>query len=461
MDRKSALTLAAALIAGFSALQARADESPLRKVAIDAAVTVGALRPLSGVQAAGAEGTAFYKAARVDLVRIHDVSGAGEVGAIFPDMNADAEDPKSYHFAATDRLVASIRAGGAEPLFRIGRNSDTAAEPPANPDKWALIARHIVLHYNQGWDKGYRYGIRYWEIWDAPDSKLSWSGSAEEYYTLYEKAARAIADADPEALVGGPALAKPLIAGPYREKFLDYVRSHRLPLDFFSWHFYALDANDPYSFVPIARQLRVILDAHGLGSTKNILDEWNADPSERDASQASQAAFAASALIYMLGGPFDAQTYHRAITGLHANDGETDPVAHALGAFGTLKSTPVLIRTEGGDDSGFAVVAGRSQDNRLVQIMISNYQIAPKYLAPRGNWDTTLPERRVLEYHDNGGYDATINVARPGKYQVKRYRINDAMNFALVDQSRQSGPTIHLQAALPPPGVEFIVVSAD
>jgi xylan 1,4-beta-xylosidase len=277
---------------------------------------------------------------------------------------------------------------------------------------------------------------------------------------LYEKTARAIEAADAEALVGGPALAKPLIAGAYREKFLDFVRMHRLPLDFFSWHFYTLDADDPYSFVPIARQLRVVLDSHGLGSTKNILDEWNADPSQ-DATKASQAAFAASALIYMLGGPFDAQTYHRAAAELGGRDGESDSVGRALSAFGSLKSTPVLIRTEGGDDAGFAVVAGRSQDRRLIQIMISNYQIASKFLKPRDNWDTTLPERRVLEYHDNGGYDATINLATSGKFQVKRYRINDAMNFTLVDQSIQTGPTLHLRAALPPPGVEFIVISAD
>ena len=78
----------AALIAGFGA-SASADEAPLRKVAVDAGVTMGTLRPLSGVQAAGAEDTAFYKAARVDLVRVH-VSGAGEAEAIFPDMSADA-----------------------------------------------------------------------------------------------------------------------------------------------------------------------------------------------------------------------------------------------------------------------------------------------------------------------------------------------------------------------------------
>ncbi len=122
---------------------------------------------------------------------------------------------------------------------------------------------------------------------------------------------------------------------------------HRLPLDFFSWHFYTLDADDPYSFVPIARQLRIILDSHGFGSTKNILDEWNADPSEHDMTNASQAAFAASALIYMLGGPFDAQTYHRAAAELRGKDGESDSVGRALERLRNAEEHAGLIRTDG------------------------------------------------------------------------------------------------------------------
>jgi xylan 1,4-beta-xylosidase len=454
------LGLAALIMIG--AWPCRADDLPLRQITVDATVTVGALRPLSGIQAAvGVDGTAFYKAARIDLVRIDDMQGSGDMEAIFPDMSADVDSAKSYNFAPTDRLVAAIKSAGAEPLFRFGRSRGAAANPPADLDKYAQIARHIVLHYNRGWDKGFRYAIRYWEIWNEADSNLFWAGSPEEYYALYEKMVRAIQSADDSALVGGPAISKPLIAGPYREKFLDFVRFNRLPLDFFSWHFFAVDSNDPYTFVTIARELRRILDARGLGSTKNVLDEWNADPAEPGMSKAARASFAASALIYMLGGPIDAQTYHRADAELLGNNGTEDEVGHALSAFGALKSTPVLIRTTGGDQSGFAVASGRSQDRRVVQVLISNYQIAAKYLRPRDNWDTTLPERRTLTYHDNGGYDATINLPAPGKYQVKRYRINDSSNFALVDQSTQSGPSIHLQAELPPPGIELIVITAN
>jgi xylan 1,4-beta-xylosidase len=450
----------AALMIG--ALPCHADDLPLRQITVDSTVTVGALRPLSGIQAAtDVDGTALYKAARIDLVRIDDMQGAVDTDAIFPDMSADVDNAKSYNFGATDRLVASIKSAGAEPLFRIGRSRGADASPPSDSERYAQIARHIVLHYNQGWDKGFRYAIRYWEVWNEADSKLFWTGSPQEYYALYDKVARAIQSADPSALVGGPAISKPLIAGAYREKFVDFVRFNRLPLDFFSWHFFAVDSNDPYTFATVARELRRVLDAHGLGSTRNVLDAWNADPAERDMSKAARASFAASALIYMLGGPIDAQTYYRADAELLGNKGMPDEVGHALSAFGALKSTPVLIRTAGGDESGFAVAAGRSRDSRLVQVLISNYQIAAKYLQPRDNWDTSLPERRALQYHDNAGYDATINLPASGKYQVKRYRINDSSNFALVDQSTQLGPSIHLQAALPPPGVELIVITAN
>ena len=453
--------LSAAILFAMGAAQAGAEDSAARQISIDATVTVGALRPLNGVQAEDAQGAAFYRTAHVDLVHIPDTVGAGDIDGIFPDMSADVENPKSYNFAPTDRLVESIKSGGAEPLFRIGRSAGAGGEPPADLDKWAQIVRHVVLHYNAKWAKGFRYGIRYWEVWNAPDSKQFWSGTPGEYYRLYDKTARAIQAADPTALVGGPAISKPLIAGDYREKFIDFVRLNDLPLDFFSWHFYAVDSNDPYVFVTIARRLRVILDARGFGSAKNVLDAWNADPADEDSSNAARAAFAASSLIYMLGGPIDAQAYRRAAASSRLGGGATDAVGSVLGAFGALKSTPFLIRSSGGDDSGLAVVAGRSKDNRLVQILISNYQIAPKYLGgPRDNWDTTLPERRTLQYSNNGGYDATVTLAASGKYQVKRYRVSDSSNFTLQDQRIETGPSIRLQAALPPPAIELIVISA-
>jgi len=485
---------------------AQADDGPaLRNVTVDAAITVGTLRPFSGIHGApapefagsgspGAEPparvdiSADYRAAGIDLIRTHDEFGPGDIDArfggaptmpvtvpasrneltIFPDMSADPEDAASYHFAATDRLIASIKSVGAEPLFRVGRSIGAAADPPADLDKYAEIVRHVVLHYNKGWDKGFRYAIRYWEIWNEPDFKVFWTGSPELYYALYGKTARAIKSADEDALLGGPTISKPLDAGAYREGFLDFVHSNGLPLDFFSWHLYTMDSNDAHDFVTIARQLRPILDGHGFAATRIFLDEWNADLFDRDMSTATRASFAISSLIYMLGGPIDNQAYYRGDSSFRHPNAEPDAVGHALIAFGSLKKTPLLVRTSGGDDAGFAVMAGRSPDNRTVQILISNYQIAPKYLGPRANGDVMhipnimdiqLLPRRSLNYSDNGGYDLTVNLPGRGKHEVTRYRISDSSNFAVVDRSVQSGSAIHLRAALPPPGIEFIVIN--
>src|SRR5271168_4015391 len=143
--------LSALVLFAMGVSQAGAEDLAARKISVDATVTVGALRPLSGVQAEDAQGTAFYRTAHVDLVRIPDALGAGDIDAIFPTMSADADNPKSYNFASSDRLVASIRSGGAEPLFRVGRSAGAGADPPPDLDKWAQIVRHVVLHYNAGW----------------------------------------------------------------------------------------------------------------------------------------------------------------------------------------------------------------------------------------------------------------------------------------------------------------------
>jgi xylan 1,4-beta-xylosidase len=475
-----------------------ADEAAnLRPVTVTTEVS-GTLRPFNG--ATGAPGAEFagrpdeakidiseaYKRARIDLIRTHDAFGPGDIDAkfgsaknlplnipaerdalnIFPDMSVDADDPKSYNFGPTDRLIASIKGVSAETIFRIGRSIGADPTPPADLEKYAQIARHIVLHYNQGWDHGFHDGLRYWEVWNEPDFRVFWTGTPQQYYDLYEKVARAVKAADPKALIGGPTISKPLDATPYREGFLDFVRAKKLPLDFFVWHYYTMDSNDPQTLVDIGKEIRSILDAHGFRSTKNVLDEWNVDLFDRALSKAGRAAFAVTSLIYMLNAPIDLQAYYRADPSFRTTDGKPDALGSALTAYGMMKDTPMLLKTSGSDDAGFGVLAGRSKDGRVTQVLISKYQIAAKSLGPRPNGDVlhipnimdiTLPPRRSLTYHDNGGYNLSVGVPA-GRYLVTRYRISDTQNFTQVDQTSQSGPQLRVQSPLPAPGIEFVKI---
>jgi len=475
-------------------------------------MTAGTLRSLQGVDGAPGPGghkpenftfggwnmrddvdvSAGYRLAGIDLVRTHDAYGPGDIDAkfetaqapggalisakrdvltLFPNPNADPENPESYRFGPTDQLVASIERVGAEVLFRLGRSEGADPRPPTDFDRYAAIAKHVVLHYNRGWAKGFHYNIRYWEVWNEPDlGRLFWSGTEQQYFELYRRIAQEVKKADPRALVGAPAIAEPNDNTPYRDELMRQVRSTHTPLDFYSWHWYATDSNDPLDFTRIARDLRRRLDGFGLTATKSLLTEWNSGLTEPPPSPLERASFITSALIYMEDAPVDAATLYRA-DNVFGSDGATpDKTGQALIALGQMKRTPQRLQVTGGDSNGFAVEAGRSQDGRLLRILISNYQIPARLLGPRKGddvlhvpdvFDVTLLSRRSIVYRDNAGFDLSIEHLPPDRsYVLEHCRITDRDDFQLVSTIVVPGQPLHLRENLPPPGVELITLRA-
>ncbi|MEA3183173.1 MAG: xylan 1,4-beta-xylosidase [Gammaproteobacteria bacterium] len=491
---------------------ARIRAGDLRKITVDAGAPVGHLRSLQGVNGAPAPGahkpqnfkfggwnmperidvSAGYRMARIDLVRTHDAYGPTDIDAkfatadapggglisarrdmfdIFPDPDADANDPRSYNFAPTDQIIASIQKVGAQVMFRLGRSEGSDAQPPKDFNKYAAIAKHIVMHYNRGWAKGFHYHIRYWEIWNEPDlGKVFWAGTAQQYYELYAKLARAVKSADPHALVGGPAIARPNDDTPYRDAFLEYVRTERLPLDFYSWHWYATDSDDPLDFIRISRDTRARLDKHGFAHTRSMVTEWNYGLMDPLPSAVQRASFITAALIYMQDAPIDAATLYRADSVFGADGATPDKTGQALIALGKLKDTPYRLRVKGADLNGFAVEAARSADGRTVQILLSNYQIPSEFLGPRAAddvlhvppvFDVRLLARRSISYRNNSGYDLTIDhLPANRRYSVERCRISAANDFTSLGTALYTSAPIRLQNELPPPGIELVTIRA-
>lgn len=477
-------------------------------IEVDVSRTIGEFKPLRGVNGppyqvsreepskAPVDISAGYMEARVNLVRTHDSGVANidsttgnlaplegltglspdaekavDMNVIFPDLNAGPTLPESYNFGPTDRLIEAIRATGAEVLFRLGRRGRTTAEPPADLVKYGEIIRHVVLHYDKGWADGFNDTVQYWEVWNEPDlGQIWWRGMPEQYYGLYEAAAKAVKSADPEALVGGSTIAFVNEPTPYREGFLAYVREHDLPLNFFSWHYYSVDANDPYDFVRIGRDIRSTLDSYGFQSTQSILDEWNYDfRTRRDAKPMDHASFVVSSLIYMQDGDIDQEALYRADREFGPEGSTPTKTGQGLIAVGRLADTPVRLQVSGGDTNGFAVQAGRSEDGRKVQILISNYEIPPELRGPResddvmhekGLFDLKLLPRRTVNYDANGGYDLQVKGLDPdGKYSIECFRLTEGMDFSSLDRQENQGPQVRLQAELPPPSIELIVIT--
>ncbi len=74
-------------------------------------------------------------------------------------------------------------------------------------------------------------------------------------------------------------------------------------------------------------------------------------------------------------------------------------------------------------------------------------------------FDVHLLTRRDVSYHDNAGFDLTIEHLRADRdYVVDRCRITEQDDFKLVRTVIPAGASVRLTEDLPPPGVELVTV---
>ena len=306
------LTFCAAALSAAVAFSAEPAATAL--VTVDVANEVGAIKPMHAVNngpsvkkpGGDQKNGNFedYKALRIPFARTHDsincVAGGAhtcDINAIFPDFDADENDPKNYDFVFTDHYLDNIRRAGTKVFFRLGQTIEHGPKkygvlPPKDYAKWARICEHVIRHYNEGWGWGLdkewttkniawsnQFNIVYWEIWNEPDLDPSdgvlpknprcWGGTVTNFFQLYETTAKHLKGKFPGLKIGGPALAYNMS---WAARFLAYCRDKQVPLDFFSWHIYA---TEPVRIVDRCLQARSMLDKYGFNKTESILNEWN------------------------------------------------------------------------------------------------------------------------------------------------------------------------------------------
>lgn len=269
------------------------------KVIVNFNKETGKVKPMHAVNngptkpAAEQTVTNFYTwlEAGIPMVRNHDASLAYvyggphtvDVDAIFPDFDADVNDPASYDFVMTDEYTQTILDAGSEVFYRLGTKIEWGKKkygtwPPKDFKKWAEICEHIIMHFNEGWADGFHWNIKYWEIWNEPDNhendpigtRPTWQGTREQFYDFYETASKHLKKRFPDLKFGGPALTSGVLR--YAVDFLPEMQRREVPMDFFSWHFYKVD---PKEMIRRAEAVRQLLDENGYQETENILNEWN------------------------------------------------------------------------------------------------------------------------------------------------------------------------------------------
>ncbi len=360
-----------------------------RPVTVDCGSNEGTIRDL--LQANGQPNVNGYdftpqlETTGISMLRLHDAGSGLDISSIFPDPTADPDSPHSYRFDVLDHVLGQMAALGIEPLVRLGEQWGGVPNPRMDPATWARVVANVVRHVNGGWADGTHMGVRYWEIWNEPNSPFFWDGTPEEYYELYCDAALAIREADPQAIIGGPATAG-YTSWTWMRGFLEAVRACGAPLDFFTWHTYHM--GNPQHLADAQRAVRALLDEEGFTGTEVFPDEWNLSTGMSCASRnctayvtsAYAAAHTASALIALeaTDAPhaffFKLDGYE--VFGLFG-DGVTDPPYSPSGrAFlllAAFRDTPVRLATDGSDRAGFAVMAGRQrQGGGRIVIVVSD-----------------------------------------------------------------------------------------
>lgn len=216
-----------------------------------------------------------------------------------------------YDFATLDRSVDMIVRTGASPLMCIcfkpkllfpQLNQDIVE--PQDYAAWEALIEALVRHYGDR-----KVGIRYWEIANEPDigedGGCPYRFQPHSYVRYYRHTAAAILRADPQARVGGPALAN--VRSPILPALLEAAAKQDLPLHFISWHIYS---NSPTAIrETITYAARQVAQHPGL-KPETFLDEWNMDLMNPPLDARFQPCFIAETVYQMKEASLDYSCYY-------------------------------------------------------------------------------------------------------------------------------------------------------
>lgn len=174
-------------------------------------------------------------------------------GLLSDDMAVYREDRNGkpeYNYQYVDALFDYLLEIGIKPFVELGFMPSALASgnqtifwwrgnvtPPKDYEKWGDLVRNLTNHFTE------RYGAEevkswYFEVWNEPNLKDGfWTGTQQDYFKLYEYAARAVKSVNQAYKVGGPATA----GAAWVPETIDFCATNKVPIDFISTHTYGVN----------------------------------------------------------------------------------------------------------------------------------------------------------------------------------------------------------------------------
>jgi hypothetical protein len=213
-----------------------------------------------------------------------------------------------------------------------------------------------------------------------------WIGTKEEYYRLYEVASKHLKARFPNIKIGGYASCGfNAILGDETEieshphyiyqleffhGFMEYVKEHGCPLDFFSWHSYSRASK----IVKYDEWLHKELEEYGYGHIETHLNEWN--PVNTKRGTGLHAAEVSAVMIAMQNGYADMLMIYDARSQGSDYAALFDPYTHkpfhayyALAAFNALYGLGTQVSLDCDTEGLYALAAS---DGKKSAILIAN-----------------------------------------------------------------------------------------
>lgn len=437
------------------------------EVRVDFCSVVGPVKPVNGVGQPPMIGGPsnfllmhYLKEAGIPYSRLHDVGGwLGQglwvdIPNLFPDFDADENDPKNYAFDMTDALLKALEANGVEPYFRLGITIENFVEkgyaprqvqPPKDFAKWGRICERIIRHYTEGWADGYRMKITYWEIWNEPennpviDRNPMWRAAFSEYIRFYGTVAPYLKAKFPHLKIGGygscgyyAGLGAGHVAAAHSSprmehfitcshQFLKAVKENNWPLDFFSFHSYSA----PDEALRQVRFANDHLNEYGFtpDRTERHFNEWLPYVSHANLGTAKQAAGIAAEMIELQNGPCDVACLYDARCGVGNYSPLFNPMTYqphkayyAFTAFNELRKlgeavkvttdgTPGVYACAAKKGPSAAIFCANNTDKPIpVSCVLDGYEIVSARYTDDAKTDTTvradeIPENAALPPH--------------------------------------------------------------
>ena len=216
-----------------------------------------------------------------------------------------------YHWDTLDQSVDLIRKTGATPLMNIDFKPkvlyptvDHKIVDPTSYEEWEELIYNMVRHYKERGSN-----IRYWEVSNEPDigedGGCPYLFTPENYTRYYQHTVAAVMRADPDARVGGPALASSNSA--ILPALLAFCADGKAPLHFVSWHIYN---SDPVRIRGTIDRVKAMLAKHPSLHPETFLNEWNMALRDPPTNPQFQPCFITEVAYQMNAGGLDYSCYY-------------------------------------------------------------------------------------------------------------------------------------------------------